>query len=196
TTTSDDGLTKTIALSVTGPTGVTTLNEIDATTLAADGSKTRTLSVNNSGGTLVGKRTDTTSDDGLTSTISLDTNGDGRTDITDATVIAADGSSTETVTVKNTATGALISQDTVTTTADGHKVTTVSDSDGNGLVDRTEVVTKNADGSVTDTISGSSVFNAPGFNRVIQTANNTDGGVTVTTSDYSSGGTLLKQATA
>ncbi|WP_395022610.1 beta strand repeat-containing protein, partial [Dongia sp.] len=195
TTFSDDGLTRSTALSLTSAIGTTALNAMDVTELAADGSRTQTVTVTGAAGALLGKTVGYTSDDGLISTLAVDVNGDGRSDVATSKVIATDGSSTEVRLLTQVATGALVRQDEVTTSADGRTTVTRTDSDGIAGFDRTETRLRNADGSVTTTITGDSVFNAPAYGRTILAAKNTEGGTTVTASDLAAGGGLIATAT-
>ena len=96
-TTSADGLTKTIAFDDTGN-GIIDRRQTDDTVVAADGSKTETVSDLNGSGVLEDSTTTTTSADGSSVTIDRDLDGSGIIGQSETRQTAADGSITDTLT--------------------------------------------------------------------------------------------------
>jgi hypothetical protein len=153
TTVSGNGLVKTMTIDSNGD-GVIDRKVSDATTLNADGSRTRTESNLTGLNGLKDKTVTTVSANGLGSTVANDLDGNGTVDRTTSALSAinADGSVFETVTVKN-ASNTVIAKTTATTSADRRLISANTDLDGDGLNDVTSVTAVNADGSTTATTS-------------------------------------------
>ncbi len=164
---------------------------------AGDGSLTLTLSKLNPNGSLITKKTTTTSADGLTRNDSYDIDGNGSTDlaVSDVTVVAGDGSRTQTVT-QTSGNGTLISRTVTVTDATGEDRTVTADLDGNGTTDLTSMVdvtapiggayissktNYNGDGSVRDKSVTSTSAN--GLTIITQIDANGDGFYDLTKSD-------------
>lgn len=147
-TVSANGLTKTKKSDVNGD-GVYDLFETDATTLNADGSKTRTIATTSSNGSLISKAISTISGNGLTTTTLTDSTGDGIIDwkVVDQTTLGADGGKTQIVTTRS-GNDVLLSQKTIAESGNGRTVTTTTDADGDGAIDTTETITLLDNGSV------------------------------------------------
>lgn len=151
TTVSADGLTKTTASDLTSD-GVTDRTVSDVTVIAADQSRTHTITTTSGNGTLLSKVVDQRNADGLTGTTSSDVNGDG---VNDSVVsVSRDGTNQiiETTTTYS-ANGVMLSKTVKTTSADGLSVNKQTDSFGLGSYDTTEsdVTVRNANGSSTET---------------------------------------------
>lgn len=157
-----NGLSTTTATDLDGN-GTTDRTSSDVVVLNADGSRTRTISDFNANGSLKDKTTVLTSADGLSVTTQWDGTGAGSNtrSQTDASAVNADGSKTRTVSNFN-ANGSLHDRTIVTTDARGLSETTTRDIDGNGVVDRTTVRNRSADGSVTISGMDGSVLSAGG----------------------------------
>ncbi|MEM9128299.1 MAG: DUF4214 domain-containing protein [Pseudomonadota bacterium] len=122
----------------------------------ATGEKTATSWTRNLDGSFSFQSVAVTTQDGLTTTTAIDADGDGDTDthISDVTIENADGTSTRTVT-ETSQSSALISKQVSTTSADGLTSTTLTDIDGDGIDDRTDIsaTVLEADGGTTQTQS-------------------------------------------
>ena len=187
-TTSADGLTQTVRTDFDGD-GTYELTGIDATVVAADGSRVQTLSDINLDGSLRDRTVNTTSADGHTKVSESDVDGDGAIDLvtTSAIVLNADGSSTTTI-INAGRDGTLRDRTSTAISADGLSKTIQSDANGDGVFDltKTDISVVNADGSRTQTTSQYSadggllrrtvvVRAADGRSRTIQTDVNGDG---------------------
>jgi Ca2+-binding RTX toxin-like protein len=164
---STNGLTKTTDQNISGAAANLDYRTIDTTVIAADGSRTQTIESRSRNNTLLSRSVTTTSANGLTTTVASDLNGDGTTDATTTkTIVAQTGGGFETTTiVKN----------------------------GNGTTRAQQIVTKSANGLVTETKSdptGSSTYSR----NVDATVINADGSRTRTVSDYSISGVLLARS--
>ena len=150
------------------------LDRTEAISTAANGNVTDAVTYLNSNGTTRSVETSVTSADGLTVTKTRDLNGDGVADktVSSATVLNSNGTRTTTESVF--AGTALTSRSVSTTSADGRSITTMSDFDGNGVIDltKTDMSVVNNDGSQTQTVTNT---NANGLMR--------DQTVTTTSSD-------------
>lgn len=137
TTSSADGLTKVIKLDESGN-GTFNLETTEATIVATDGARTKTVTQKSADGTLLGRVITVTSADGRSETIDYDRAGAGSIDEREASVTAtaADGSVTNTVTSYNRD-GTLRGKTIATTSADGLAHTLSEDLDGDGIADRT-----------------------------------------------------------
>ncbi|HEY8577188.1 MAG TPA: calcium-binding protein [Devosia sp.] len=152
-TTSADGLSISTQWDATGS-GSFTGSQTDVTTIAADGTTTRTISTLNANGSLHDRSTVITSADDRSVTTTRDIYGDGAVDQTVVQTVRADGSvltSSMDGTVQSAA-GRLygsLSGHYETVSADGLSRAIRYDADGNGLAENqtTEVVILNADGS-------------------------------------------------
>lgn len=157
-----NGLSTTTATDLDGN-GTTDGTSSNVIVLNADGSKTRTVSDFNANGSLKDKTIVLTSADGLSVTTQWDGTGGGANtrSQTDVSAVNADGSKIRTISNFN-ANGSLHDRTIVTSDAKGLSQTTSRDIDGNGVVDRTTVRTRNADGSVTTSGMDGSVLSAGG----------------------------------
>jgi Ca2+-binding RTX toxin-like protein len=153
TTVSANGLSHTNRWDTHG-TGAFDETATDVTMLAADGSRTRTITANRANATQ-SRSVETTSADGLTLTTQMDLDGDGRVDQTRTVVrlLNADGSGSETVTDVNSD-GSLKDRAVTTTSADGTTISISRDADGDGSVDQTDVTVRAPDCSSIQTLTG------------------------------------------
>jgi Ca2+-binding RTX toxin-like protein len=152
TTTSQNGLTKTILMDLNGD-GTTDREMTDVTVIATDQSKTRTKQTRSTSGALLSHSVEQRAADGLVGSLSTDANGDGANDLVVAVTKNASGVVTETSTATS-ADGSLVSRSIKTTSADGLTTTTQLDRYGRNQVDQVVVdaTRKSADGSSTRTI--------------------------------------------
>jgi trimeric autotransporter adhesin len=155
TTTSATGLSMTTQVDENGD-AVFDVTRTDVTVLGTDGSRTQTITDKNTNNSVRDQIVTTTNATGLSTTAKTDRNGDGIFDLTttSTTVLNADGSRTTTVQDKN-ANASLRDQVITTTSANGLSKTRQTDLNGDGTVDRnlTDVVTLNANGSRTETVT-------------------------------------------
>lgn len=185
----------------------------------ADGSLLETVTDYDGNGSLSDRSVRTTSADGRTVTIVRDVDGDGVTDQTEVDVTAIDGSKISTLTDLGPA-AAVLGKTIVSTSADGLTTTTQWQFNGGGVVNRTrtDTITKNADGSTSETVvdrnSDGTVYQqgitttsaddrtktlqqqAPGktyFNHIETTVINADGSSTTIAKDKTSTGDLADQ---
>ncbi|WP_316172279.1 FG-GAP-like repeat-containing protein [Bradyrhizobium sp. SZCCHNRI3037] len=174
---SADGLSKTIQSDVDGN-GSFDSTATDVTVVHSDYSRTETVIVRNTDGSLRSEAVTTRSQDGKTRTIQADSNGDGAWDAVETVAPNANGASVDTASLYNHD-GSLRSRTVTTTSADGLSVTTQADADGDGSVDRTrtDVTVLNADGSSTETITDLS-GNGTMLDRTVVTTR--DGGLSKT----------------
>ncbi|ATU94258.1 hypothetical protein B5P45_00035 [Phyllobacterium zundukense] len=156
TTTSANGLTRTLEKDITGD-GVVDEVTTSAVIINADGSRQEMAETRSGNDTLLGKTVTLTSADRRTTTITTDDNGDGEVDQTIVEVLNVDGSRTRTVTRTN-ADGTIYARSISTTSASGLTVTTWNDVNGDGVIDEKIVDTTilNADGSRTQTVTTTS----------------------------------------
>ncbi|MCK1494931.1 hypothetical protein IVB14_32120 [Bradyrhizobium sp. 180] len=152
-TTSADGRTVTVAFDINGD-GVVDRTKTTVTVHNADGSSVETVSDVDANGVLMDRSVTTISADGRTATATRDADGDGSTDQVQTTVTAIDGSQVDTITDLGRL-GAVEDQSITTTSADGLTRTTQWDFIGSGKVDRsrTDIIVKNLDGSITETVT-------------------------------------------
>lgn len=150
---SRSGLATTTSTDFNGD-GVVDASSADATTLNADGSKTRSISNFDGANGLKDKTTVTTSANGYSVITASDLDGNGTTDRTSTAVrtLAVDGSIADTTSVVN-GSGHLISKTTSSTSANKKTINTQYDLDGDGSDDVVKSAVLNADGSTTETIS-------------------------------------------
>jgi hypothetical protein len=141
---------------------------VDATTLNADGSRTRTVSTSNYDQTLIGRTTTTTSASGLSTTVLADLNGDGTADqsSTDVTTINADGTKTEIVTDYTGGTNGTVRDITTTHSGiivggAGLETTITRQSNGSVPTYQVETILPSANGTVTDTTRDYAMANGP-----------------------------------
>ncbi len=156
TTTSADGLTKSVKRYLDG--GTSPVDEAwDIVSLGSDGSRTEQVLDYALGGTLLSKSVTVTSGDKKTITTTTDSNGDGATDQTKTILINTDGSTTTTLS-NFSSNGALINRTLTTASANGLSTTTQTDLNGDGTYDaiKTDVIVANADGSKTETVTDTS----------------------------------------
>lgn len=135
--------------------GTVDRSETSTKTLNADGSTSLVDLVNTAGGTLLSKTTNTATADGKTLISQVDLDGDGKIDVKTTTAVDATGQTTKTVETYKAGTTTLASRAVTTASANGLSVTMSADRDGDGVYEQvfTDVVTLNADGSETETIS-------------------------------------------
>ena len=153
TTTSADGLTRTIKRDTTGS-GTFDQTQTIVKVRNANGSSVETVTDFNVNGTVKDKAVTTTSADGLTVRVTRDINGDGVVDQTVTTVMGIDGSSVSTTTDFDVK-GVVLDRTIVSTDPNGLSSTTQWDHTGTGKIDRTrtDVIVINLDGSRTETIT-------------------------------------------
>jgi trimeric autotransporter adhesin len=177
-TTSANGLTVSTQLDLDGN-GTTDRTIADATVVAADGSRTETITQTNNNGSLHAKSVAATSADHKTVTTTTDANGDGATDVVESVAIAANGVKTDTVSHYNP-NGSLRDKTVSTIDAAGLSRAVKSDANGDGVWDTTvtDTTALNADGSQTETIS---TANANGSLRSKVVTTTTATGLSVTT---------------
>lgn len=193
TTTSANGLWTSVAYNIDGKTDDT---HWDITSLNNDGSKREIVEDFSNDGTLLNKRTITTSGNGLSVTSQTDADGDGiiESKSGDVTVLNVDGSTTRTVSAL-AGTGTLIGKTITTISANGLTSTVQADLDGNGTIDRTSNATTilGVDGSKTDTLA---VKNANNVQIAFyQTITSGDGDTVTTTRDVDGNGTIDASST-
>ncbi|MDA7415013.1 hypothetical protein PGB34_01425 [Xenophilus arseniciresistens] len=162
TTSSADGLRKTIRLDETGS-GSFNLQTSEVTVVAADASRTLTIERRSADGSLIGRTVTITSADGRTQTIEHDRTGNGQIDEREVSVTGtvADGSVVNTVTSYN-GDGTLRSKTVATTSGDGLSHTLAEDLNSDGVADRqtSNVTVVAADGSSTQTVQQRSASGA------------------------------------
>ena len=153
TTTSADGLSKTVNMDSNGD-GAADLIQVAATILNTDGTKTSSVSDYNGNSTLRDRTVTTTSANGLSKTSQIDTNGDGAIDevTTDTILLNADGTQTETETTRY-ADNSLKATTTTSVSANGLTRTVQVDTNGDGVTDRTDTTVTAINGSRTQTIT-------------------------------------------
>ncbi|WP_436092708.1 PA14 domain-containing protein, partial [Devosia sp. LjRoot16] len=218
TTVSASGLVITTLSDANGE-GTFDAKAVDTTTLNADGSRTQTVVTYNGAGTIqTGKSVTTVSDDGLTKTVSsyIGNHTVADTVLTDATVLNADGSTVQTLSLFS-GNGSLQARTITTRSGNGLSMSVATDLDGNGVNDRVEQTTTNADGSVATVVSSygstgtltsrsTQVVSGNGLSKTISTdldgngttdqsqslivTLNADGSRTETLSNFKTGGAL------
>ncbi|WP_137929665.1 beta strand repeat-containing protein [Mesorhizobium comanense] len=160
TTISADGLRKSVSHYLDGS-GTALDVSSDGIVVGADGSRTETVTDTSGNGTLLSKSVTVTSGDKKTITVTIDANGDGAADQSKTILVNADGSTTTTLS-NFSSNGTLISRTLATAAANGLSMTTETDLNGDGTYDLTEadVITGNADGSKTETVTDTSANGA------------------------------------
>ncbi|MGO4568692.1 adhesin [Rhizobium sp. 2YAF20] len=155
---SADGLSKTTRTDINGD-GVDDTIVSDLTSVASDGSRTRTVSNSSTNGTLLSTTTTVTSADSRTKTVSSDFDGNGTLDERDQsqTTIGSDGSVTITTSSFN-GDGSVKGKTTTVTSADGLSKTASSDLNSDGVFDvvTSDVTVVAADNSRVETVSAKS----------------------------------------
>nr|WP_234894952.1 adhesin [Sinorhizobium meliloti] len=149
--TAADGLSWTRTTDIDGN-GTTDRAESATIVVNAEGSRTETVTVKSSDGSLISQTVTTTSADSLTQTAGQDVTGDGVADLiaSDRITLNADGSRTEVVDVRS-GNGTLLEW-TVETVSTDRKTTTASvDMNGDGAIDRRTIAATAADGSTSAT---------------------------------------------
>ncbi|TYC53802.1 DUF4214 domain-containing protein, partial [Rhodobacterales bacterium] len=152
-TESGTGLVRTGSFDLDGD-GTADRSWSDVTTLAASGSRVRTVTHRDAQGAIVASERYETSDDGLASTVSFDLDGDGidDTETTSTTAFAADGSTLETFSTTGTD-GSLIGSLVRETNGNGLQVSEATDLDGDGVADRETGLQLGASGGSTETVN-------------------------------------------
>lgn len=174
-TTSADGLLTTTTADLDGN-GSVDRGTSDVTTLNADGSQTRVITVYMAGGAIESKTTTLTSADGRSATTSWEGAGAGVTGSrTETYDVDSDGSTTRTTSNYKVG-GVMNDSTTVNTSADGTVIRTTRDIDGDGIVDETVVQRRLADGSLRVSLMDGPVSSAGGREF------GTDGGTYISTS--------------
>ncbi len=190
-TTSADGLTRTVQVDLNGD-GVFEHTETDAIAISPTGTRTETVS-NFAGSALIGTSVTTTSPDARVRSTEADLNGDGIIDLTQVSTMVTNADNSTTTTQQEFKGDGLLLDETVTKlSADGLAKTTQLDFDGNGTFDvtTTDNFVKNADGSLTETVTQknadgtlrnqtTTVRGANGISRSITADTNGDGHVDV-----------------
>ena len=172
--------------------------QTDVTVLHADGSRTRTVMDFNADGSLRDRIITTTSANGLTTTTAWEGGGASAAgqphSRTDVTAVNADGSTVQTVTDLSAA-GAVTARHSETVSANGLSKTKHWDTDGNGSVDQsaTGISTFNADGSRTDTLTAFLASGAVKSRSVVTVS--ADGRSTTTTTDANGDGAFEQTQT-
>ncbi|MGJ8528309.1 hypothetical protein [Maritalea sp.] len=159
TTTSADGLSKTVQVELTATGGINGTKTVD-TNVAADGTRTETITNYSGDGVTLAHKTSsiktTISGDGKSRTVETDLDGDGDVDITSSSVITnnVDGSKSTTDTISN-GDGSLRSMTVKSLSADGNTKTAEVDIDGDGVFDQKTVdaTVVNGDGSRERTVT-------------------------------------------
>ncbi|NSY46597.1 hypothetical protein [Agrobacterium tumefaciens] len=162
TTLSADGLSKTVKADFDGN-GVFDLVTEEITVVNADGGRTKTIVESNADASLRATSISNWSADGKTRSDTFDTDGDGDPDFVESVSVLATGESQNVASLFNPD-GSLQSRTTTITSADGLTTTILYAGNSAGTTDRTQIR---------------------------QTATNSDGSSTVTTSQYSASGVLL-----
>ena len=163
TTTSADGLTKTVQQDIQGQSAAVYAasglsfdqTTTDATVINADGSRTTTANTTSNNGTLRSTGQTTTSANGLTTTTTVNPYATAHyaANTTDVATYNIDGSTTQTDSTYNY-NGALVDQTIATTSGNGLSTTTTRNLDGAGVEQSTtDVTTLNADGSRTEVVT-------------------------------------------
>lgn len=186
TTSSADGLTKTIQSDSTGS-GVYDLTTTETAVVAGDGTRTKTVADTSSGGALIDKEQTVTSADGRTRTVSHDLDGNGTYETRDVTALTngANGVSVTTVSTYSS-TSVLIGKSVATTSADGRVKTVSTDLDSDGLFDivSSDVTVVGTGGSLTETqqtksrdgsLLASTTTNTSADRKTISTTTDADG---------------------
>lgn len=181
-----NGLSKTVQIDSTGS-GLYDLTSTETTSVAGDGTRTKTVAETSSGGTLIDKEQTVTSADGRTRTVSHDLDGNGTYETRDVTAITNGANGVSVTTVSSySSTNALIGKSVVTTSDDGLAKTTSTDLDGDGLFDviSSDVTVVGTGGSLTETqqlksrdgsLLGSSTTNTSGDRKTISISTDADG---------------------
>ncbi|QOZ33208.1 hypothetical protein XH92_17280 [Bradyrhizobium sp. CCBAU 53421] len=164
TTTTADGLTRTVQHDVQGQTATAysssglsfDVQTTDTTVINGDGSRAETVNKTSRNGTLLATTTTSSSANGLSITTNANPYATAHyaTKTTNTTTLNADGSSTVTAAEYNYNQGLIESSQTVTS-AGGLATTVNHDLNGDGVIDQatTDVKTINADGSRTETVT-------------------------------------------
>ncbi|MER8628409.1 hypothetical protein NKH55_01335 [Mesorhizobium opportunistum] len=186
TTSSVDGLTKTIQSDSTGS-GTYDLTTTETTVVAGDGTRTKTVTETSSGGTLIDKEQTVTSADGRTRTVSHDRDGNGVYETRDVTALTSGANGVWVTTVSSYSSTNVLIRKSVTTTSDDGLVKTVStDLDGDDLFDiaSSDVTVVGTGGSMTETqqeksrdgsLFSSATTNTSADRKTISTTADSDG---------------------
>jgi hypothetical protein len=154
-TTSGDSFSKTTQTDINGD-GTFDLTQTDLIVVAADKSRTETVSILNANGSLQSRSVTQISADGRSKTAQIDLDGDGVVDLTQTSAIVVQaGSGSVTTQQELNGNGSLRDQVVTTLDATGLSKTTQSDLNGDGVFDLTvvDVTQHNADGSGNETIT-------------------------------------------
>ncbi|WP_306140799.1 DUF4214 domain-containing protein [Roseibium sp. MMSF_3412] len=184
-TTSSDGLTRTVATDLDGD-GDTDLTVSDVTVLNGDGSSKRTITTRNQDASLRTVSETVTSADSLTMTVRTDVDGDGQFEekTVDARVLETDGGTTRTTSSYAGDETTLLSETTVHDSADRRIQTITIDRDGDGNTDTLSVRSEGSDGALTltetvtandGTVLGQTVTSTSANGLVTETATDLDG---------------------
>jgi YD repeat-containing protein len=186
TTTSADGLTKTVQKDIQGQSAaayaanglVFDRTTTDTTVIYANGSRSESIIVTSRNGTALSVSSVTTSANGLVTDTIVNPYAAPHfaSQTTDRTTLNADGSKTETVadySYNNT----LVDQTSTTTSANGLSTTALRDLDGDGIIDRssTDLTMINADGSRTEVLTD----HTGGTNGTVRDVTTTHSGIIV-----------------
>ncbi len=184
-TTSSDGLTKTIATDADAD-GDTDLSVSDVTVLNGDSSSKRTVTTSNQDASLRTLSETVTSADGLTTTVRTDVDGDGAYEEKsfDTRVLETDGGTTRTSSNYAGNETTLLARTVVHDSADRRVRTITFDRDGDGNTDNLSVRSEGTDGATTltetvtandGTVLGRSVTSTSANGLVSETATDLDG---------------------
>lgn len=217
------GYSKTTQSDINGD-SVVDRTQTDLIVVAADASRTETVSDLNSNGSLRQRIVTQTSADGRSKSVQTDADGDGVVDLSElsAIVVNANGSSVTTQQLLS-GSGALLSKTIIALDATGLSRTTQVDLDGNGTFDLTtsDLTVSNADGSGGETVTQNNAdgtlrsktittWSADGRTRSVQVDADGDGLIeqissavvnaggskTSTVSHYNGNGTLRDRTTS
>jgi hypothetical protein len=200
---SGNGQTRTITTVLTGALASTNASSFnvttnDSTSISDAGVTTETIADTiNSAPTANDTTTIVTSANKLTTTTSTTLAGAASPYIVQVNAINLDGSKSDVTTYYNPAALSTVeTQVTVNTSWDGRTVTTttMSDLDTTGKYNTvTGKYVENADGTTTETRSGTGSFGAPAFSQTVTVVTNADASRTTTTLNYDASGVLIGQ---
>ncbi|MBY3314680.1 hypothetical protein [Rhizobium laguerreae] len=191
TITSANGLSKTVKSDVNAD-NINDFTDTDVTVIDAT-NRTQTVQHRSRDNTLLSQTITKTSIDGKSITIAEDANGDGKNDQFTEILIGADGKTTNTVSNLNYDTS-LVSKTVTVTSADGLSKTASTDANGDGIYDLvvSDVITNEADGSRTETVTSK---NANGATIATTITNTSADSLTQTVKTDADGDGLFEEST-
>ncbi|MBY3486102.1 hypothetical protein HFN77_14670 [Rhizobium laguerreae] len=148
-----NGLSKTVTSDVNGD-GVIDFTDTDVTVVDASGNRIQTVQHRSGNNTLLSQTVTTTSADGKSITIATDENGDDKNDTLTNILVGTDGKTTNTASMLNADTST-VGKTVTSTSADGLSKTISTDANGDGVNElvMTDVITTEANGSRTETVT-------------------------------------------